>query len=206
MQFPIIGSALGVDDFTDVRSIRRAGLPIGGLEAPRPVGSFHNGSHGGDFVVTDEVVLGDLWGDLAQCLRERGPCGTMRLWISSGGGSTVEALRVYRELKCWSGRATARIVGEASSAASVIALGARRRSMTGNGLIVVHEPRLTAESSKGASRAQVRGLEEAWALKFAGVYARETRLDGFEARRMMRRGTTLDAERALSLGFVHEIV
>jgi ATP-dependent protease ClpP protease subunit len=152
-------------------------------------------------VVTGTISFRAAQADLViDKLEKLRPGERFNIFVSSPGGNLEEGLRVYHALKAARGDVHAHIHGQASSAASIIAIGASRRTMEPDAIMLIHNPRLTG----AASGAPTAGLAY-WIDRLADLYARETRLSFASARDLMRRETILTAQEALRAGFVHAI-
>jgi len=125
--------------------------------------------------------------------------------INSGGGSVFAASEIYTALKSYQGKTTGKIVGLAASAASVIAMGVKKLSMSPTGQIMIHN------SSTGAE-GDYREMEHtADVLKsindtIANAYRIKTGKTQEELLALMDNETWLTAQKAKELGFIDEVM
>lgn len=124
--------------------------------------------------------------------------------INSPGGYLTAGIEMYDLMQKYGGDLTIDIVGQAGSAASVAAM-ARRCRMTVSGMMMIHN---VSGSANGDYRTMNHTSE---VLKTANkaisnAYQAKTGKSTEELLRLMNAETWMDAERALSEGFIDEII
>lgn len=142
---------------------------------------------------------------LAMRLDEAGR-GPHELFINSPGGDVAEGLGMYFELvtRDFDGLTTV-IAGQAASMGSVLAMAGSRVKMARDALFMIHDPWVGAAGSAAELR-QAADMLDKWGESLAGIYERKTKLPKDRITAMMAETTWLNAEEALELGFVDEII
>lgn len=129
--------------------------------------------------------------------------------INSPGGDVVEGFAIYDLLTNSGKKITTRVEGQAYSIASVIMLAGSVRQITENSRVGIHNPLLNSAGVEGMEAdeiikvgQEVKQIEN----KAADFYAKKTGLDISVVSEMMKEDTAMDANKALELKFVTEIV
>jgi ATP-dependent Clp endopeptidase proteolytic subunit ClpP len=128
--------------------------------------------------------------------------------INSPGGSVMEGTRIYNALREMSARGITietTVNGLAASMGSVILMAGDKRKMTKVSQIMIHEASTTAW---GDARAMKRNsdLLESISAEIADIYAERTGGDKEEIRNLMYAETWMNAEKAIALGFIDEVI
>ena len=125
--------------------------------------------------------------------------------ISSPGGMVLEALEIYNLIRNYSGPKIARLMGEAASAASYIAMAADRVLGEENVVFMIHNAQGGAMGDQNTMR-KAAGILEGLSGIIAQAYARKSKKPIAEVRSIMdEQGWYFGAE-AKDAGFVDEIV
>lgn len=137
-------------------------------------------------------------------LKEAGP-GALTVRINSPGGVVVDGIAIASMLRRH-GNATAIVEGIAASAASVIAIGARRVVMAQGAYLMIHNPWSTAIGEAADLRKEASVLDSI-AGELAKLYADASggKLTAEQALAMMEEETWLTAEQAVEVGLAHAI-
>lgn len=130
------------------------------------------------------------------------------LHLNSGGGDVFQALAIYNSIRSYKGGVTVTIDGLAASAASLIAMGGSRIKMASNALMMIHLPSVGLMGYyDGAELSKIQ--TQLSAVEDSIIKTYETRLSKtstkLDVREMVQAETWLNAEDALSSGFIDEI-
>jgi ATP-dependent Clp endopeptidase proteolytic subunit ClpP len=128
--------------------------------------------------------------------------------INSPGGSVMEGTRIYNALREMSARGVTvetTVNGLAASMGSVILMAGDKRKMTKVSQIMIHEASTTAW---GDSRAMKRNADllESISSEIADIYAERTGGDKDAIRNLMYAETWMNADKAIELGFIDEVL
>lgn len=129
----------------------------------------------------------------------------VELEINSPGGYVDAGSEIYTAIKEYSGNVTAKITGQACSAASFIALAADKVLMSPTAQMMIHRAATVAEGNTDDFASAYQALDSI-DQSLVNVYADKTGLDKQEIYRMMSKTTWLNAQQALDKGFVDEIM
>lgn len=129
---------------------------------------------------------------------------TVVLKINSPGGDVFAASEIYTVLKNYAGRVEIEIQGLAASAASIIAM-AGYCKMSPTALLMVHNVSTSANGDHRVMEHQADVLKTA-NKAIASAYASKTGMSESDALELMDKESYIDAERALSLKFIDEIM
>lgn len=129
----------------------------------------------------------------------------VELEINSPGGYVDAGSEIYTAIKEYSGNVTAKITGQACSAASFIALAADKVLMSPTAQMMIHRAATVAEGNTDDFASAYQALDSI-DQSLVNVYADKTSLDKQEIYRMMSKTTWLNAQQALDKGFVDEIM
>lgn len=125
----------------------------------------------------------------------------VHITLNSYGGLCNAAVRMYDELRAYSGKVHITISGTAASAATVLAQGADVLTMTPGSLFMIHDPSCMAWGNVKAFQDTIRELE-AYKASILNVYAARCKIEREEVARMMSETTWMDANDAVKHGFV----
>ena len=167
------------------------------LAGPNPVISIKDCDGKG----ADDKQIGNL---LRACERR----GKVTVVLDSSGGSLLVGLRVWAALKSFPG--TVRTVTKrAASAASAIAMGGSRRSITEDGRIALHLPSVLVQEGGEHTSDEVNDLSHELATltnSLAAVYASTAGGSPADWMSEMRAECSYGPERAVELGLATDIV
>lgn len=166
----------------------------------------------------DLELMGDVWPYMAHYVRyaladcKDKPC---RVHIDSPGGDVATALKIRQAFKDH-GDVTVFISGMTASAATIIAMGAKKVEMSKNALFLIHNASYWKEVWGRMNKEDIQGLVEQLQNSIddlekidqliAGIYAAKSGRDAADYRPVMDKGGWLNAEEAKELGLVDEIV
>lgn len=130
------------------------------------------------------------------------------LQINCRGGAVREALAIYDALRASGKKLSAEIVGECSSAATIILLAAplERRSARPNASVLVHNPFICGMVQ--ADSDQLRKIADDVdrdRSRFIAIYAERTKLTEEDAAALMAKDEPMSAQEALAKGFISSI-
>lgn len=126
--------------------------------------------------------------------------GGVTVNINSPGGSYFEGLAIYNALREFDGEVTARVLGVAASAASVIAMASDELQVAKAGFLMVHNSWGMALGNRHDMRKVAEDLSENDRI-MAGIYHDRTGLSMDEIRGFMDNETFFSGEQAVELGF-----
>lgn len=129
----------------------------------------------------------------------------INVYISSEGGEVIEALVIHDLLKGHSANVTAYLTGLCASAATQIACAADTVVMSRQCIYMIHEVQGWGSGSAEELRKSIELIELSEDI-IIEIYKRKTNLSEDRLRQMMKEETWMDAETALSLNFVDEVV
>lgn len=130
---------------------------------------------------------------------------SVELIINSPGGLVNAGSEIYTVLKEYKGEVIAKIVGQASSAASVVALAGDKVLISPTANYMLHNARVSVEGDHHTLRNQANANENI-SLGIANLYANRTGMTIDEVIQMMDKTTYLNAQQAKEYGFVDEIM
>lgn len=133
----------------------------------------------------------------------------INVMVNSNGGFVLDGLAIYHALRMHESQINVEIIGVAASMASAIAMAGDTVSMAEDGLMMLHDPWAGAVGNAEDLRAAAEMLDK-HGESLSGIYARKTGMDEDSIREMMAKnggdGTWLNAEEALDMGFIDEIL
>lgn len=125
--------------------------------------------------------------------------------INSGGGAVFAGSEIFTKLKAYEGKVTARVVGLAASAASVILMGADEVEISPTAQIMIHNAWSYVEGDADEMEAQasvLRGINKS----IQSAYIAKTGLSEGELKDYMDAETWLTADEAVELGFADKVM
>lgn len=132
----------------------------------------------------------------------------IQVLINSPGGNTTSSLAIYDLFRNSRAPIHTTVVGDASSAASIILLGGDRRRMLANSRVFIHNASMNI-SGEGIDHREIKRvlkIIEDRRERLLAVYQRHLKASRRKIVRWLDRETYFHADEALKLGFVHEIV
>ena len=137
-----------------------------------------------------------------------GKGGPITVRINSWGGDVVAASLIHTMIRDYPGRVTAQIDGIAASAATVVALAGDVVKIQQSGYFMIHDPSVVFFMAQLNIEDLTRMATSLQAVKEGIVNAYETKTGLSRARlsKLMTDETWMDAQKAVDLGFVDEVV
>ena len=131
--------------------------------------------------------------------------GNVTAYINSPGGSAFEGIGIYNILRNHPGRITTVVQGIAASAASVIAMAGDEIQMNESAMLMMHD---ASGVTMGNSEDHKKTMETLDKLdgSIASIYASKTGGDPDTIREMMDEETWMNAEDALTDGYVDSVI
>ena len=129
----------------------------------------------------------------------------VELEINSPGGYVDAGSEIYTALKEYSGKVTAKITGQACSAASWIALAADRVEMSPTAQMMIHRASTMSIGNSDDLASDLNALNSL-DKSFVDLYSQRTGLDAQEVYRLMCNTTWMNAKEAVDKGFADEIM
>ena len=129
----------------------------------------------------------------------------VEIYISSGGGDVFAGSEIYTALKEYKGNVTVKIVGLAASAASVIAMGARKVLISPTAQIMIHNVSTSAGGDYRTFEHTAEILKSA-NQSIANAYKTRTGKSDEELKSLMDAETWFNAQTAVEHGFADEIM
>lgn len=127
------------------------------------------------------------------------------VWIDSWGGDTTAAAGIYNALKEHDGKITVKIDGKAVSAGSVIAMAGDEIKISPLGIMMIHNPWSGVRGEAKDMRHMAEVLDEVKET-IVNAYQIKTGRPRSEISKMMDEETWMSPNKALSEGFVDEIL
>ncbi len=124
--------------------------------------------------------------------------------ISSVGGNAIQAVAIYNLLKKYEGKVTIYIDALAASAACTIAMAGSERIMSKYALLMIHKPSVDTGGTADDINGDVKMLD-AIEANIVSILSDASGQSPEKITEMLAETTWLDAETALSLGFVTSI-
>lgn len=131
--------------------------------------------------------------------------GDITLWINSPGGDCIAAAQIYNMLKEYPGAINVKIDAIAASAASVIAMAGDNVAISPVGMLMIHNPQMFAmgdHNDMALAQDMLNEVKES----IINAYELKSKLSRDEISQMMENETWMNANKALELGFVDEII
>ena len=125
----------------------------------------------------------------------------IEVYINSNGGVCTAGFEIYTLLKEYSGKVTAKIIGAAMSAASVIACAADECLISDAGIYMIHNTQSYAEGDYRDMETEADALKQ-FNEAIVNVYEKKTGKNREELADLMNDNTYMAAKRAIELGFV----
>lgn len=160
-----------------------------------------------------EVYVYDLIGDWGLSARDfqqalDSTTDTVRIRINSPGGDVTHGVAMFNAIKrarAAGKRVTTHVDGEAASMASYIMLAGERVVIAENATVMIHEPWAIAVGDEHAMRTMADALAMTRDSSLVPAYAQKSGKSVADIRSILAAETWLDADGALSEGFVDEI-
>lgn len=121
--------------------------------------------------------------------------------INSPGGDVFDGIAIYNRLKQHKAKIIVHIDGLAASIASVIALAGDEIVIGDGALYMIHLPWTFSMGNRMDLENTINRLMDA-EEQMIGIYAKRTKMDRTEIRKMLESETWLDADQAIDKGFV----
>lgn len=123
--------------------------------------------------------------------------------VNSPGGDVFDGVAIYNRLKQHKAKKTVYIDGLAASIASIISLAGDEIIMGDGALFMIHLPWTWAAGNRmdlENTTARLIDVEE----QLLSIYAKKTKIDRNELRKMLEAETWMDADEAIEKGFVDQ--
>ena len=147
-------------------------------------------------------------GMFKDALYEAGGGGPVTLRINSYGGDVIAAAKMHTIIREYPGKVTVKIDGVAASAATVVAVAGDVVRMQETGYFMIHDPAFVFFLAHVNLEDMGRMTEALKAFKEGIVNAYETKtgLSRNRLSKLMTDETWMDAQKALDLGFIDEMI
>lgn len=124
--------------------------------------------------------------------------------LNSYGGSCNAATRMFDDIRAYPGNVWITVSGTAASAATVLSMAADKLEMTPGSLWMIHDPSVLAWGNERDLMDSIN-LLKACKESILNMYARRCRWNRIDVATMMTATTWMDAQSALSYGFIDAI-
>lgn len=124
--------------------------------------------------------------------------------LNSYGGSCNAAVRMFDDIRAYPGNVSITVSGTAASAATVLAMAAGKLEMTPGSLWMIHDPSTIAFGNE-RDMTDAINLLRACKESILNVYGKRCKKPRDEIAALMRATTWLDAQAALTEGFIDGI-
>ena len=131
--------------------------------------------------------------------------GDVDVWVNSPGGDPIQGEAIRVMLKEHGGKVTVKVAGDASSAASMMIMGADEILVSLGSVVMIHDPS-TCAFGNSAELDRVSQTLEKLAGIYADVYAERSGMDVEEVRQKMKDETYMTANEAVEMGFAEGIL
>lgn len=158
---------------------------------------------GVEFEVFD-LIEGSGVTNLKRALNAAQGKASITLTINSPGGAVTDAVAMYTLLKSHQGEVTARVVGLAASAATILMMAADRVVMAKHSMLMIHNPWLVSAGDAKDQRAAAELLDKAGA-EMIQIYAEKTGQSPEAIAAIMEKETWFTADEAVAAGFADAI-
>lgn len=129
----------------------------------------------------------------------------INITINSNGGSVTAATDIFALLKNSKNHINIDIYGIAASAASIIAMGANKIRMDSTALMMIHLP-ITAVNGNQEDMRKTAATLDAVTQTIINAYQSKTAMSKEQIYALLKDTTYMTAEKALSLGFIDEVI
>lgn len=130
--------------------------------------------------------------------------GDITVLINSNGGDCIAASRMYEMLRDYPGKVTVKIDGIAASAASVVAMAGDLVQMAPTALMMIHDPITGLWGNRRDFERAIAMLDEV-KESILNAYVIKTGIERKELAAMMAAETSMNAKKAVELGFADEV-
>ena len=130
--------------------------------------------------------------------------GDVVVEVNSPGGMVTAGAEIYEAIRGYAGDIECRVVGQAASAASVIACAAKS-SITPMGTLFLHNCIGAAQGNHNAMREAAQAMESV-DENIMNAYRAKTGMTDSQIYRLMERNTTISATKAVELGFADDVL
>ena len=166
-----------------------------------------------ELILEGDISSTTWWGDevtprqFTEELNALGNVPEIVVRINSGGGDVFAANAIYTRLKDNAATITVKIDGWAASAATIVAMAGDVIEIPGNGVFMVHDPKMGARGYFSAEDF-VKAAEELNVIKHSIVngYALKTKKDPEEIAAIMAAETWYDGKQAVDAGFCDRLM
>ena len=131
--------------------------------------------------------------------------GDLVVEINSPGGYTAPAAEIYTDLKSYDGNVEVHIVGEADSAASIIAMAGDKVLMSPMAMMMIHRAMSSADGNTDDLASGKQALDEL-DQNIVNAYALKTGKDKQDIYNLMAKTTWMNAKTAVREGFADGIM
>lgn len=154
--------------------------------------------------------ISDYWGAVSSSEFKReldrlGNVNNLSIRINSNGGSVTSGWAIYNVLKQHRAFKTVYVDGIAASMGAFVAMAGDKILMSNAGLLMIHKPLGIAMGEAEELRKEADTLDKMFDIAVK-IHAERTGTSEDEVRDMMIETTYLNAEEALELGFIDEII
>lgn len=131
--------------------------------------------------------------------------GRVTVELNSGGGFAFEGISIFHVLSDHPGGVDIIVTGLAASAASVIFMAGRKRSMRAGAMLMIHDPSADV-SGKAEDLRRSAGTLDKLSDSAAEIYANRTKISPARIKAMMDAETWFTADEAVKAGFADEVL
>lgn len=131
--------------------------------------------------------------------------GDLIVEINSPGGYTAPAAEIYTDLKSYDGNVEVHVVGEADSAASIIAMAGDKVLMSPMAMMMIHRAMSSADGNTDDLASGKQALDEL-DQNIVNAYALKTGKDKQDIYNLMAKTTWMNAKTAVREGFADGIM
>jgi len=184
------------------------GIRPGNLEKWKPELEMTNAADAGTVIEIYDMIGGDMFfGGVTsrQIASQLRGADAVTVNINSPGGSFLEGNAIYNMLMQHPGKVTAKVVGGAASAASIVLMAADEIQIASSGFIMIHNGQAGVEGDRH-DMIEVATLLEKVDEALCGIYSARTGMGKREVAKCLDAETTFSAKEAIDKGFADKIL
>jgi len=129
----------------------------------------------------------------------------IHLHIHSPGGSLFAGLSIVDSIKSCKTEVFTYIDGSAASAATLISISGKKRFMTENSFMLIHQPQLEWSGKLDEFRDEIENQKSLYE-KLTNIYLNNSKMEKDELDELLQHELWLDAQKCLELGLIDKII
>ncbi len=143
---------------------------------------------------------------IERILRDNPNAKNINVIVDSPGGDAIDGIAIHNLFRMSGARVTAEVVGEASSAASIIVMGADEVKMHTGSIMMIHSAAAGIRGNAADHRKMAEILDKADASLTDIYKRRNAKKSADEIKAMIEKETWMTASEAVEMGFADSVV